>query len=182
MRADLVERARSGDSAAFADLAATVVDRLHAVAILILRDPSLAEDAVQEALVRCWRQLPKLRDPEHFDAWLYRILMRTTADEIGTRRRFTATIRVLRAEPGLPDRTSEVADRDEVEQAFQRLSAEHRSVVVLRHYGGLSLPDTAKALGIPPGTAKSRYHYAMAALRAAIEANARLAGLEEVPA
>ena len=76
MRHELVERARRGDREAFALLAAGEVDRLHAIARLVLRDPHLAEDAVQEALVRCWRQLPKLRDVDRFDAWLYRILVR----------------------------------------------------------------------------------------------------------
>jgi RNA polymerase sigma-70 factor, ECF subfamily len=182
MRDDLVKRARNGDREAFGALAADALDRLHAVARLILRDPALAEDAVQEALVRCWRQLPKLREPGRFDAWLYRILIRTANDELGRRRRFAASIQALGAEPTIADRTAQVADRDELEQAFRRLSVDHRAVVVLHHYAGLPLVDVATALEIPAGTAKSRYHYAMAALRAALEANGRLAPPEEVPA
>jgi RNA polymerase sigma-70 factor (ECF subfamily) len=144
------------------------------IARLVLRDPDLAEDAVQEALVRCWRDLPKLRDVEHFEAWLHRILMRTAADEFGRRRRHQTNIRQLSGEPSLADAATRLADRDQLERAFRRLSIEHRAVVVLRHYAGLSLPDAARALGIPAGTAKSRYHYAMAALRASLEADARL--------
>ena len=173
MRQDLVERAREGDRDAFALLAAGEIDRLHAIARLVLRDPELAEDAVQEALVRCWRQLPKLRDVDRFDAWLYRILMRAAADEHGRRRRFQASIQPLRVEPTEGDAERALADRDEVEQGFLMLSLEHRAIVVLHHYVGLALPEAAEALGIPPGTAKSRYHYAMAALRAAIEAGGR---------
>jgi RNA polymerase sigma-70 factor (ECF subfamily) len=182
MQRDLVERARSGDREAFGTLAAGVVDRLHAVAQLIVRDPALAEDAVQEALVRCWRQLPKLREPERFDAWLYRILIRTANDELGRRRRFAVAVETVGPEPHTQDRTAQIADRDELERAFRRLSVDHRSIVVLCHFAGLPLGEAAASLGIPVGTAKSRYHYAMAALRAALEANARPAPAEEAPA
>lgn len=182
MRQDLVERAKRGDREAFGQLAAGEVDRLHAIARLILRDPDLAEDAVQEALVRCWRQLPKLRDVERFDGWLYRILMRATADEFGRRRRHEATVQTIRMEPTMSDGAAGLADRDELEGGFRHLSIDHRAIVVLHHYVGLPLPEVAAALGIPPGTAKSRYHYAMSALRAALEADARVASREEAPA
>jgi RNA polymerase sigma factor (sigma-70 family) len=182
MRQDLVERARRWDGDAFGQLAAGEVDRLHAIARLILRDPDLAEDAVQEALVRCWRQLPKLRDVERFDAWLYRILMRATADEFGRRRRHEGMVQTIRMEPVVADSAGDLADRDELEAGFRHLSLDHRAVVVLHHYAGLPLPEVATALGIPIGTAKSRYHYAMSALRAALEADARVASREEAPA
>lgn len=182
MRQELVERARRGDREAFGQLAAGEVDRLHAIATLMLRDADLAEDAVQEALVRCWRQLPKLRDVERFDGWLYRILMRTAANESGRRRRHEAAIRTIHIEPASPDGARHLADRDELEGGFRRLSIDHRAVVVLHHYVGLPLPEVAAALGIPSGTAKSRYHYAMAALRAALEADARIGDRGEVMA
>jgi RNA polymerase sigma-70 factor, ECF subfamily len=173
MRQDLVERARGGDREAFGQLAAGEVDRLHAIARLVLRDPDLAEDAVQEALVRCWRQLPKLRDVERFDAWLYRILMHSISDEFARRRRFEATVQAVQMEPSTPDGTRDQADRDELEQGFRHLSVQHRSIIVLHHFVGLPLPAAAAALGIPSGTAKSRYHHAMASLRAALDAEER---------
>jgi RNA polymerase sigma-70 factor (ECF subfamily) len=71
---ELVERAIRGDHEAFTALASASADRLFAVATLTLRDRSAAEDAVQEALVRAWRDLPKLRDPDRFGAWLHRLL------------------------------------------------------------------------------------------------------------
>ena len=181
MRQELVERARQGDREAFGQLAAGEVDRLNAIARLILRDPDLAEDAVQEALVRCWRQLPKLRDVEKFDAWLHRILMHAIADEFGRRRRFQATVQAVRMEPSISDETRSLADRDEIEGGFRHLSVEHRAIIVLHHFVGLPLPAAAVALGIPGGTAKSRYHHAMSALRAALEAEGRVVR-EEVPA
>jgi RNA polymerase sigma-70 factor (ECF subfamily) len=180
MRRDLVERARHGDRDAFGQLAAGEIGRLLVIARLVLRDPDLAEDAVQEALVRCWRQLPKLRDVDRFDGWLYRILMRAAADEFGRRRRFEASVQNVVTEPRVADAAAHIADRDQLEQGFRRLSLDHRAIVVLHHYVGLALPEAAAALGIPPGTAKSRYHYAMSALRASLDADGRLAGREEV--
>lgn len=174
MRQDLVERARRGDREAFGQLAAGEVDRLHAIARLILRDPDLAEDAVQEALVRCWRQLPKLRDPAAFDAWLSRILVRAATDEAVRRRRHQTSVQVVGAEPSELDRTASVADRELLEQGFRRLSVDQRAVVVLHHYLGLTLVEAAGALGVPAGTAKTRYFRALDALRAALDADARL--------
>ena len=181
MRTDLVERARSGDREAFAQLAAGEVDRLLAVARLILRDFDRADDAVQETLVRCWRQLPGLRDVERFDGWLYRILVNAAATESKRQRRFEATVTSVDVEPAIDD-VKRVVDRDELERGFRRLSIDHRAVVVLHHYIGLPLAEVALTLGIPSGTAKSRYHYAMSSLRAALEAESRLAAGREVPA
>jgi RNA polymerase sigma-70 factor (ECF subfamily) len=182
MRQELVERARRGDREAFGQLAAGETGRLLAIARLILRDHDLAEDAAQEALVRCWRQLPKLRDAERFDGWLYRILVRAAADESARRRRFEASVQALPTEPATADPGAAIADRDQLEQGFRGLSIDHRAIVVLHHYVGLSLPDAAAALGIPPGTAKSRYHYALSALRSELEAAGRLTARGEVPA
>ena len=182
MRADLIERARNGDREAFGQLAAAEAGRLLAIARLILRDNDRAEDAVQDALFRCWRQLPQLRDIDRFDQWLNRILVNTTTDETKRRRRFEAVVRVLPIEPSVDDDVQGIADREQLERGFRRLSMDHRAVVVLHHYAGLPLTDVAVALGIRIGTAKSRYHYAMNALRAELESEARVALRGEVPA
>jgi RNA polymerase sigma-70 factor (ECF subfamily) len=182
MQQDLVERARRGDRDAFGQLASLQVDRLHAVARLILHDPDLADDAVQEALVRCWRQLPKLREVDRFEGWLYRILVRAATDEIRRHRRFLASVPPFGSEPSVPDDSRLVADREALDRAFERLSLDHRAIVVLHHYAGLPLNEVAQTLGIPTGTAKSRHHYAMGALRAAIDADSRLMRPEEVSA
>src|SRR5207344_399019 len=81
MDRDLVVRARGGDRDAFARLAAAAITNLDAVARMITRDPERAKDAVQEALARAWRDLPGLRDPDRFDAWLRRLLVRACIDE-----------------------------------------------------------------------------------------------------
>jgi RNA polymerase sigma factor (sigma-70 family) len=182
MERHLVERARNGDREAFGQLAASEIGRLVATARLVLRDPDLADDAVQEALVRCWRQLPKLREVDRFEAWLYRILMRAAADEHDRRRRHEASVHHVRLEPGIGDGAASIADRDELDRGFRRLSVEHRAIIVLHHYLDLPIPAAADVLGIPPGTAKSRYHYAMTALRAGLEAEARGIVEGEVPA
>jgi RNA polymerase sigma-70 factor (ECF subfamily) len=179
---DLVERARHGDREAFAVLAAGSVDRLYAIARVTLRDADRAEDAVQECLVRCWRDLPSLRDADRFEAWQRRLLMHAITDEFRRGRRFEAKVRVLHAEPIEGDASVALADRDELDRGFRRLSSEHRAILVLRYFQGLTLPEVADALGIAEGTAKSRLHYAMAALRAALDADSRAVAAKEVSA
>ena len=169
----LVERARHGDRQAFDVLAAGIVDRLYSIARLILRDADLAEDATQETLVRCWRDLPSLREPARFDAWIHRLLVHAINDQFRSQRRHRANVRILRLEPSESDTSNSVALREELQRGFERLTAEHRTVLVLRLYLGLSVEETATTMGIPVGTAKSRLHYATEAMRLALEANAR---------
>src|SRR5215212_7355947 len=94
MQRDLVERARRGDHDAFAELAAAAISRLDSAAWLILRDPEQAADAVQNALVRAWRDLPTLRDPDRFDAWLHRLLVRSCVDEARRLRRHRVDVEI----------------------------------------------------------------------------------------
>jgi RNA polymerase sigma-70 factor, ECF subfamily len=170
---DHVARARTGDRDAFDVVAAAVVDRLYTIARLILRDADLAEDAVQETLVRCWRDLPTLRDDARFDAWLRRLLMNAIHDEFRRAGRQRAALSVIKLDRTSADASEDVATREQLSRGFERLTVDHRAVLVLRHYLGLSLDETATTLGIPAGTAKSRLHYAIEAMRVALEADAR---------
>lgn len=171
MDRNLVEQARKGDREAFTVLVHQVSDSLYAVAHRILRDPGLAEDALQNALVLAWRRLPRLRESERFEAWIHRILVHACYDESQRARQWTAQIRVLPMDgPSTPDASSALADRDELERAFRRLSIEQRAVFVLHHYLGLPLVEVAELLDIPAGTARSRLHYALAGLRDALSA------------
>jgi RNA polymerase sigma-70 factor (ECF subfamily) len=172
-KSELVRLAQDGDRDAFDLLLTAVIDHLYRIARLILRDYDSAEDAVQEALVHCWRDLPGLRDPDRFDAWLNRLLLHSVTDEARRRRRAGATVRILQSEPAQPDSTSALADRDQLARVFDRLSIDHRTIVVLHHYLGMTVDEAAATIGIPVGTAKSRLHYATEALRAALEADAR---------
>jgi len=176
MQQELVERARRGDHDAFAVLAGTAISRLDGAAWLILRDADLAKDAVQNALVRAWRDLPTLRDPDRFDAWLNRILVRACIDEARRIRRHRVDIELDEihiATAATPGHESVVADRDQLERGFLRLDPEMRAVIVLHHYLDLPLPAVAASLGIPLGTAKSRLHRALGLMRAALDADAR---------
>jgi RNA polymerase sigma-70 factor (ECF subfamily) len=173
---DLVEQAQRGDPEAFAILARTRGDVLFGIARRILRDVGLAEDAVQQALVIAWRELPRLRDPDRFDAWLQRMLLHACYAEARQRRTLLSMVRVLPVDgPAGPDELASLADRDEVERGFRRLPPEQRAILVLHHYLGLDSSEIGEVLDIPAGTARSRLHYAHRAMRAALEADARLA-------
>ena len=174
MQQDLVERARRGDHDAFAALAAAAIFRLDAAARLILRDPDQAKDAVQETLVRAWRDLPTLRSPARFDAWLHRLLYRACIDETRRLRRHRFEVDLNPIDIAVnDDQASSLADRDQLERGFNRLEPEARALIVLHHYLDLPLPEVAIALGIPLGTAKSRLHRALQSMRAALDADAR---------
>ena len=170
---DVVERAMRGDREAFGVLVVHTSDRMYAIATRILRDAELAEDALQSALLTAWRQLPTLRDPDRFDAWVRRLLVHACYAEARRQRSWAANVRVLPVDgPAAPDTTVSVVDRDALDRAFRRLTIEQRAVFVLHHHAGLQLVEIAETLGVPAGTARSRLHYATRALRAAVEADA----------
>jgi RNA polymerase sigma factor (sigma-70 family) len=166
---ELVERAGEGDNDAFDALVGATIARLDAAARLILRDPDRAKDAVQEAYARAWRDLPGLRDPDRFDAWLHRLLVRACYDDLRRRRRRPIEIEITPlANPSIPDVQSGWADRDLLERAMRTLQPDLRTVVVLFYYLDMSIPTAAEALGVPVGTVKSRLHRARQELRAAL--------------
>ena len=171
---ELVERASNGDHDAFAVLVGVSVARLEAVARLIVRDPELARDVVQDAYIRAWRDLPGLRDPEKFDAWLHRLTVNACLDAVRRRRRRPIEVDLSpMMPPTVDDQTRTIADRDQLERGFRRLRAEQRAVLVLHYYVGMSASAVAESLDIPVGTAQSRLNRALAALRAAIAADER---------
>ena len=157
------------------DLVHSRGDRLFAVAHRILRDVDRAEDALQDALVIAWRRLPGLRDPDRFDAWVHRLLTNVCIEQATRERRRTANLRVLPLDgPASPDESLGVADRDQLERGFRRLTPDERAILVLHHYAGYSPAEIAEVLGRPAGTIRSRLHHAHRAMRAALEAEARV--------
>jgi len=174
MQVQLVERAMRGDEDAFSALASGSVDRCYAIAYRILRDAQRAQDATQQALIGAWRDLPALKDPSRFEAWLYRLVVNACYVEARSQRRWSARIKVIAPDPldSTPDVARSVAARDELEGAFRTLSPERRAIVVLHHHLGFSLTEIAETLGIPVGTARSRLHYAVRQLRAALDDDA----------
>jgi RNA polymerase sigma-70 factor (ECF subfamily) len=163
----LVERAREGDHDAFAELVRGAVAPLDTAARLILRDPELARDAVQEALIRAWRDLRSLRDPDRFDAWVYRLTVNACLDQARRRRRRPLEVEVTPLfTPSTPDPAIAVTDRALVDDVLRRLDEPGRAIVVLHYFLGLPLTDVAVSLGIPIGTVKSRLHRALVEMRA----------------
>src|SRR5262245_27528825 len=168
-QAGLVDRARRGDRQAFAELVRASGARLDATARLILRDPDLAQDAVQETLIRAWRSLPGLRDPQAFDHWLHSLVAHACLDLVRKRRRRVVEVELTPMDfTAALDETGHVADRDLLDRALARLQPEERAVVVLHFYLDLPLPRVASLLGIPGGTAKSRLHRSLGILRSSM--------------
>ena len=174
MDPELVVQARQGDHDAFARLVAGSIGRLNAIARLILRDYALAEDAVQDAFVDAWRSLPGLRDPERFQAWLTRLLVRSCHDTRRRARRRTLELPLLASDgPDVPDHQATFAVIDQIERGLQGLTIDQRTVLVLTYYLDLPIAEAASVLGIPSGTMKSRLNRAISALRATVDADDR---------
>lgn len=183
MSAALVERAQAGDRDAYELLARGAARRLFLIASRILRDTDAAEDAVQQTLVAIWRELPSLRDPDRFEAWTYRMVVRYCRSEGRRHRRMGVSIVDLSDEMAAArDEIGEVATRDQLGRAFDSLSRDHRTVVVLHHLMGLGLGEIGEILDVPYGTVGSRLHHALRAMRASIDASERAATPERQPA
>ena len=172
MDIDLVIRAQGGDREAFASLVLAVGGRLQGVATRVLRDADRAEDVTQQALLSIWRDLPSLRDADHFEAWTYRLVIRACYAEAKRSRR-RPDIQFLAVDGSTGGGLGVVDDRDQLDRGFRQLPIDQRAVVVLYHYLDLPIEDIASALGIPAGTVRSRLHRAMRGLRAALDADAR---------
>jgi RNA polymerase sigma-70 factor, ECF subfamily len=172
-----LDRARGGDSSAFDALVEARVGSMLRLAMAITGDEAEARDAVQDALVSAWRQLASLRDPEAFDAWLTRILVNRCRKGVrrrGVRRLHEVPVEAadVVADAGSADVAGAVAERRALERAFDRLSIDERTLLVLHHLEGRSLPSIAAVLGIPVGTAKSRLSKARLALERALDREA----------
>jgi RNA polymerase sigma-70 factor (ECF subfamily) len=165
----------AGDHEAFSELARLVIRRLYAVARLILHDTSRAEDATQEALFVAWRDLSALRDPDRFEAWLHRLLVRECYRVARHDRRRIEVEGRVRPIMVVDDPGQIQALNDELRRGFSRLTVDLRTALVLHHYLGYTFLEIGAILGIPAGTAKSRVHRATHLMRAALIADARAA-------
>lgn len=169
MTAEQVQRAQRGDHEAFESLIRDAYARLFSIAYHILRDRSAAEDATQDAIVRCWREVRGLRDPDRFEAWLHKLAVNACRDQgRRSRRRPTVAYDAI-PERGAPiDDFARVADHDQLERAFMTLPADQRVVLVLTHYAGYAASDIALIVNVPIGTVYSRLHYGLRAMRRAL--------------
>lgn len=176
----LLERAAAGDAAAFDEVIRPRLARLYRMAVAITRSEPDARDAVQDASINAWRELPRLRAAERFDAWLDQILVNACRSMLRRSRR----VRVREIEL-LPDGMEAdrqglgaVADPDATEvdlirRAFERLAPDVRSLLVLHYVEERPLAEIARVMGSPVGTIKWRLSNARRALDRALEAERR---------
>lgn len=132
--------------------------RLYRTSLLYLGGEAAAVDAVDEAVYRGLRACRKLRQEAYFDTWLTRILINVCNAELRRRKRELAMEQ-------LPETAAEEFDALPLKDAIRRLPQQLREVVVLRYFTGLTLAETARALGVPPGTVSTRQRRALALLR-----------------
>ena len=174
MDQDLVVRVQRGDQRAFEALATSDYPRLHRVAYSVLGDSVSAEDATQQAYLDIWRDIRRLRSPAKYEGWSYRLLVRVCYAEAKRQPKWMVSSDVSPAdEPRAVDAYGVVADRDQLERGFQRLSMDHRVVLVLRFLLGMTPEQVADALGLSRWAAYARLKRATKAMRAALEADAR---------
>jgi RNA polymerase sigma-70 factor (ECF subfamily) len=150
--------------------------KAYRLATLVMRDPAEGEDAVHDAAVLAWTRFDELRDHARFDAWFDRIVINVCRQRLRQQRaRVVVTQIVMEGTPYLAhgDGTSARAERDALRHALDRLTPEHRVVVVLRHLEGYSTGEIAARTGEREGTVKSRLHYALRELRSAYDAAER---------
>ncbi len=180
-QAATIERARDGDRAAFALLVEQHADAAFRVARAILGSEADARDATQDAFLLAWRELRRLRDPDRFDAWLWRILVNRCRQLLrGRGRRAVREIAASDlADPidslaaGEPAPEELAVSRDALERAFERLAIEERAVLVLHHLEHLPVATIAATLDVPAGTVKSRLFAARHSLERVMEAELR---------
>jgi RNA polymerase sigma-70 factor (ECF subfamily) len=158
---DLVDAARAGDERAFGTLVERHTAKLYRVALHMLGNRADAEDCVQDSWLTAWRQLRRYRADAALGTWLYRIATTTALMQL-RRRRPTAP---LESAAGMPDPSpagdpSRSAESTAVRRALLQLTAEHRAVIVLREFAGLSYDELGAALGLTVPAARSRLHRA----------------------
>ena len=151
-------------SAEYVRAALAASDGAYHLAGYLLCDAEEAQDAVQEALIKAWRNWSSLRDPERFGAWFDRILVNVCRDRMRRHRSLRMVELDAAGEVESADPFRRMLVEDEVAAAVARLNPEHRIVIVLRFWQDLALEGVADRLDLPLGTVKSRLHYALKAL------------------
>lgn len=169
----LIERAKQGDAGAFEAVLAPVIDAAHRYACALLHDSDLAEDAVQEACVRAWRKLGRLRPGSAFLPWFLGIVARQCRDQM--RGQWWRTVLTSQANPSESALAEETAlRRVELREALMKLNERERQVLILRLYLDLPWSDVAAVAGVTEAGARTRYYRALERLRP-------LLGSREVP-
>jgi len=169
LRERAIGSAEADRAAAFTALAERHLAESYRLATLILGERADAEDATHDAFVAAWRSWGSLRDPARFEAWFGRILVNVCRDRLRQARRHPVTdVSDGLAVAAGADHAAAAADRDAVGRGLARLEPDQRIVLVLRYYRDLPVDEIAARMGIPAGTVKSRLHYALRDLGAAL--------------
>jgi RNA polymerase sigma-70 factor (ECF subfamily) len=163
---ELVGDALAGDRSAFACLLERETASAYRAALAILRSREEARDVVQEASIRAWQELPRLRHADAWPAWFRRITVRQALDERRHARHTRESQLIADTWPDAADPTANSDETIALLAGFSRLRPEDRAVLALRFHLDLTVPDVAETLGIRVGTAKARIHRAIAKLRA----------------
>ncbi|AKG52733.1 RNA polymerase RpoN [Dehalogenimonas sp. WBC-2] len=166
--AALVCRCQAGDTEAFRELIGTYKNTLFGVALLMTRDRSSAEDAVQEGLIKIWQHLPSLQKPESIKAWLVRIVVNEVKQQFRMKRLVAVPLDMaddIASEADSPeDDAIQAENRRNMRQALNTLPPEQRDAIILRFYSDLTVPEIATVMNQPQGTIKSRLNRGLARL------------------
>lgn len=174
--AKLLHRAKEGDGQAFAGLVEPCLDQAYRLALRLAGDPGEAEDALQEALYKAWRALPRFRGDARFATWLYRIVYRVAVDRARKAKPLPVDDARLLDAAGSHDpaaaawydpesRWEGVEAQRELEAALQKLPPSYRAALTLYYVEGLTVRDIAGVLDVPVGTVKTHLHRARKALK-----------------
>ncbi|MCY4109571.1 MAG: sigma-70 family RNA polymerase sigma factor [Chloroflexi bacterium] len=161
-------RCQDGEREAFRYLVERYKDVLYGTALLMMRNPTLAEEQVQEAFLAAWRGIKGFRPGRPFKPWVVRILVNKIVSLRRTRTLPTVPLEQQDPPEDVPQPAEAVEaqlDRQAIRQALARLTPDHREVIVLRYFADLTVPELAETIGVPLGTAKSRLHRALGNLR-----------------
>lgn len=150
------------DMEQFAQRVELLRPRLYRTAFCYLGSEAMALDVLDEAVYRGLRSLKTLRQPEYFDTWMTRILIRECQRELKHSRRF-------RPLEDVPELTAEMLDHLPLQEAVARLPKDLRDVVILRYFSGYTQAETADTLEIPQGTVATRQRRALQLLRLELE-------------
>ena len=161
-------RCQDGEREAFRHLVDRYKDVLYGTALLMMRNPALAEEQVQEAFLAAWRGIKGFRPGRPFKPWVVRILVNKIVSLRRTRALPTVPLENQDRPDDLPQPAEAVEaqlDRQAIRQALAGLTPDHREVIVLRYFADLTVPELAETIGVPLGTVKSRLHRALGQLR-----------------
>jgi RNA polymerase sigma-70 factor (ECF subfamily) len=168
-RSVLVVRCQAGDHAAFEELVELCQPRLRYFLASMVGDDHAADDLLQEVWLEVYRGLARLADPGAFPAWLYRIARHRALATLRKKRQHLSSLEGIDLAGSAEEDDFSAEDAEHVHAALGRLAPEHREVLLLRFFEGMSYEDIAAVLGCQLGTVRSRIHYAKRALRRAME-------------